>query len=286
MDSTAVNAIRDLAVEAAEANRIHSDIPAIVLGDKVISLEQFNAGRSRFRGVFRTPLMSAFIGYTNANAEDNEDLAPTVFVDAEKESARAVINAYVVNKADGSLVPGHCDHNAILELRKSAPYAALVARCDGKQELTQRNAIEFVEDWAHLVTMPIVDGEGNETTAPAGRLIAAIRSMTVKAVEESQTTVQNHGGRVSSMAQIEVSSAAATALPERFYFLCAPYQGFSERVFQIRVVARNNGDKPVLVLSIVSVDEVKESIAAEFEMLLRSGLDTPKITIGTFDSRS
>ncbi len=274
MNEGAVNSIGRLAVEAAAANRIsHEELaatPAIIIDGKIVSTESFQPGRSRFRGTFKTAILSAFCVHVNkAEAVASEDA--NVFVDADTASATAFFNLGSVD------APGHGDWRAQLQLKATAGYAALLA-ADGRK-WSQRELSDWIQDWAGPATLRVKFSEEG-VVEPIAKAITAIRAITVKAIEESTTVVRDFGARQSSMAAVEAESEVG--IPTHLVFTATPFAGFDSRDFQIRIGVLTSGDKPVLTTKIVSKEVEQESIAAEFATRLSAELGTDQITVGAF----
>ena len=73
MDSSFVEAIGGLAVEAAKANVLDTDTPTVIItgrdGTQTIqSLEAFQGKRSRFRGALTTSALDDFVSYIEIHA--------------------------------------------------------------------------------------------------------------------------------------------------------------------------------------------------------------------------
>lgn len=257
MDQSSVQAIAELAVEAAKLNKLDTPTPALILleGDgkqRVVSIEHLQANRSRFRGKLVTDSLQDFIQYT----EDHP--SGYGFVDAKDVSAKVFFN--LGDEAE----PGHGDWTATLKLTPTAEYAAMLDVL-GKR-LSQRNVIDFAEDWASCVTAVAADGSYITMT----KALAAIRKLTIKATAEATHTERDYGARKSSIEDIEASSEEG--LPYAFCFIATPYTGLSSRSFTLRLSVLTGDEKPQLVLRAIALEATKESIAQEFKQNLQDGV--------------
>lgn len=263
MDSSAIQLIQDTAIEAAKQNRINTDTPAIIVGDEIQSIEHLQAGRSRFRGKLSTESLQDFIKYTKDHPGGSG------FIDAENVAARVFFNLGDIE------APGHGDWTATLKLKPTAEYAAMLAVI-GKR-LSQRDMIDFAEDWASNVTAVAADG-GYINVSKA---LAAIRKLTIKATAEATHTEKDFGARTSSVEDIEAS--ADDGLPYGFCFTAVPYADLSSRSFTLRLSVLTGGDKPQLVLRAVALDSAKEAIAQEFKQKLQDGIGSDAtLYLGSF----
>lgn len=265
MDDTAINKIVTLALAAAGANRIDAVTPAIILDGQIKPLEHLQAGRSRFRGKFVTPVLSEFATYIRANRAS----AGHGFIDAKACSARVFLNLGTPD------APGHADWTATLALEPTAAYAAIQA-IEG-QPLAQKQLVEWIEDWSAQLTAKF--GENDEPTGIAGA-VAAIRQLTISAKSDTTHTDKDFGASLSKFEEIEAK--AAGGIPSHLLFECTPYLGFQSRELRLRLSVLT-GEKPALVLRIVAREALEEEIAREFKArLLEEVGDAATLTIGSF----
>lgn len=269
MDQSSVQTIADLAIAAANSNRIAAPEPALILRDddgeqRVVSIEHLQAGRSRFRGKLVTNSLQDFIAYTVARP------GASGFVDAENVEAKVFFNL------GDQKNPGHGDWTASLRMKPTAGYAAMLGVIGKK--LTQRELLDFAEDWCANVTA--IDSDGVTITNVA-RALAAIRKLTIKATAEATHTEKDFGARKSSIEDIEAS--ADDGLPYGFGFTVVPYDGLITRSFTLRLSVLTSGEKPLLVLRAISLESAKEAIAQEFKRKLEDGIGSATtLTLGTF----
>lgn len=263
MDATTISKIESLALAAAGANRIEATTPAIVLGSNVVSLENFQSGRSRFRGKFATSALSEFAGYVKAHVGGHG------FIDADEFTARVFHNLGDVDE------PGHADWTSTLKLDPTAAYAALLS-IEGKA-LAQKQLVEWIEDWsAQLRSKFGAESDAVGITAA----LAAIRNLTISAKSDVTHTDKDFGAARSALEEIEAK--AQGGIPSHLIFTCEPYLGFQSRDFALRLSVIT-GDKPALTLRIVSKEAITEDIAREFKSrLLEEVGDAATMTIGNF----
>lgn len=269
MDSTAIEVLQKTAIAAAGLNRLATDTPAVILtdgngGEKVVSLEPYAAGRSRFRGAMSTPSFDDFVGYVKANGDE---LPVPTFVDVERMSATAFFNLLEYGE------PGHADWLAKLNLKPTASFSAL-CDIDGKK-LSQKALAEWLEDWNDFVSAEYAAGDGD-----LKRAIAAIRKLTIKSRGESTHGVTATSTQRSALEEIE---AQADNLPVGFSWVCEPYVGLKSRIFRVALSVLTGGTEPQLVLRWVRREAVIEDIAKEFKTTLQGRLDSSAdVSVGTF----
>jgi uncharacterized protein YfdQ (DUF2303 family) len=250
--------IADLAVEAAKANRLDTDTPAVLHNGAPVSLEKLGAGRIRFRGAFKTNALADFAAYLKAYP------GGVGFIDPKGCAATAYLNLGTPEN------PGHGDWTATLSPEPTAAFAALLG-IDG-QHRSQRSLVEWIEDWSGNLR-----GVDN---SPISQVVAVIRALTISAKSEVTHTDKDFGAKRSALEEIEAKATAA--IPTHINFRCAPYVGLQDRDFSLRL-SIITGDTPALALRIVGKEAVIEDIAREFKATVLSAVgEAATMTIGTF----
>lgn len=279
MDQSTVKAIGDLAIDAEKANRIDAEVPAVILrtsdgGQKVESLEHLQPGRSRFRGTYRTTSLMAFAEHVLATKPKAGSGDTQTFIDPEKVSATAFFNLGDFEHA------GHADHKAILALKATAAYSALQLVSAPTNLMNQRQLHDFLEDWRDIIVPVYGEEEDPKRFASA---LAAVRSITIEQARSVNLAESDFGAKRSAMESIDAKSDHV--LPSRFTFKTAPYEGFSERKFYLRlgVNTGNAGEQLRLTLRVQQAEKVAEEITAEFRNLLDAQISAASaLFVGTF----
>lgn len=262
LECEALQLIQNTAVDAAGVKPFATTgIPAAVIpkGLALSSIEHLQAGRARFRGTFSTAQAVEFNAYTTRRAESMVDGDETkVFIETDEGAATAFFNL------GDHVSAGHGDDIARLMLKETPAYASLKGIAGKKQ--SQRSMAEWLEDWPDILT-PLVGDEAEPMTV--AKAIAAVRDITITASSDASHVVADMSSSRSSMDQVAAKSRVV--LPAGFSFYAAPYEGFTERHWMLRL-AVIPGDPPVLVLRIVGFEAMKERIAREFEEIVRNGV--------------
>lgn len=271
MNDNSVQQISALAVAAERAAFIgeaNTVIPAYIHDGKAVSLEHLQAGRSRFRGTYKTNTLAEFIAYTKTRSESAGGYGPiSVFVNAEGGAATAFFNL------GDTAVPGHADDRAALDLRRTSAFSALLDIA--LKPLKQKQLAEFLEDWFDVV-QPLDVDEISLASA-----IAAIRDITITSKREQINVQGNLQASRSALEEIEAKSRRE--LPTGFRFVTAPYDGFIQRSFVLRLAVLPQEKDPLLTLRIVGLDDVTEKIGQEFEANIRDHrLPSVNVYRGTF----
>jgi uncharacterized protein YfdQ (DUF2303 family) len=217
---------------------------------KVHDLEAYAEGRRRPRGRMTTSVLKDFTAYATNQSESG-----AVFVDPDTMSATAVLNLGRPGEA------GHADNLAVLQLRQSAPFAALLAKATG-QPLSQAHLAEFIEDW--FVYIDCNDDEGDIELRKA---VAAVRRITIENLRKVDSTVQQLAESRSAFESVAATSTER--IPTHLTFRSVPYLGLSERTIRVRIGVLTGSDKPMLNLRIINLDFHKEQMAAELAQLVQ-----------------
>lgn len=277
MDSSAIHSIGQLAIDAARANHIDTDTPALILpcadgGQKVLSIEHLQPGRSRYRGTFNTQNLGAFADYITETVSNNTPPTPAKgFIDPEKMSALAFFNL------GDHEHPGHGDNTASLKLKPTAAYAALLA-ATSQRALDQRSLHDFLEDWRDNITV-LIDGQPKDNAIAAA--LAAVRDITIEQARKVQHVERDFGATKSAMESVDARSTLT--LPSGFEFKAVPYEGLQERTFRLRLGVNTGGDKISLSLRVQQSEQISEDIARDFLARLEAKLGVASsLTLGTF----
>lgn len=266
MDVSMIEKIEQLAIDAAKANRVDMTTPAFICGNAVHSLEHLQAGRSRYRGTFKTTSIEAFADYVNAHGDAVNSEG---FINAKDSSARVYINAGSASE------PGHADWTATLNLDMTAPYQAMLAFV-GKGAVSQRGMLDFLEDWAPYLA-PVYKDEADASRF--GAALTGIRNITITAKKETAAVERDFGAKRSALEDIEANSDGL--LPGFFDFVTEPHAGFSLRTFRLRLSVLT-GEKPSLALRIVGYELHQQDIGIEFAGKCSDLIQSVSMSLGTF----
>lgn len=262
----AIQLITDTALEAT-GKSLPTFVPTAVLpeGAKVLDLEKFQAGRSRFRGTFSTHALADFSAYVAERAE----AGARGFINQDEMSCVLLFNLGTTSE------PGHADDRAVLKLKATAGYTA--AQQVAGNRLAQKDLSDWIEDWHQYLTP--VDADG--VVIPVAKAIAAVRTITVKATSESETTVGDTSASRSAMDQIEARSKET--LPTALLFNVIPFEGLIEQQITLRISVITSGPAPILKLRWVGEEVQREAIAEEFKTVLEAKIGAAaKLSLGSF----
>lgn len=251
------------------------DIPHIILapGEKLENIEKLQEGRARFRGTLTTSSVDDFCAYTRRRGNEYRESSPAVFVDGAAMTATAIFNLGDAGDA------GHGDDRAVLNLPKTAPFAALWDILDAR--IDQKQLAEFLEDWrANLRAFSDFDEQTGLNPMPLGRAIAAIRNVTVESRQQQDSSVSDFKGERTALETVEARSQHV--LPPYLEFETEPFMDLPRRTFLLRLSVITSGSIGFVVRMVREAD-VLEAIAQNFKERLAAGLkDDANLTVGTF----
>jgi uncharacterized protein YfdQ (DUF2303 family) len=262
----AIQLITDTALEAT-GKSLATFTPTAVLpeGAKVLDLEKFQEGRSRFRGTYSTHALADFGAYVADRAGEGA----RGFINQDEMSCVLLFNLGTTEQ------PGHADDRAVLKLKATAGYTA--AQAIAGRGMAQKDLSDWIEDWHQYLTP--VDDDGK--AIPVAKAIAAVRTITIKATSESETTVGDTSASRSAMDQIEARSKET--LPAALQFHVVPFEGLTEQLITLRISVITSGSVPVLKLRWVGEEVQREAIAQEFKAVLEAQIgDAAKLSLGSF----
>jgi uncharacterized protein YfdQ (DUF2303 family) len=265
MEYEALKLIQQTALRAEEADSIGDPLAHTLQilqpGETLHSLEKYSDYRTRFRGTFNTTRIADFASYLGEKANADADSKVPVYIDLKKLGATAIFNLFEDRE------PGHGDDRAVLALEATAPYKALQAIADSKQD--QRELAEFIEEWAPYL---LCYGEDYYSLAdpgrivggyPLGKVVAAVRGITIKEKREAGTQVRNHGETRSVMEAID-AKGDGEFLPSVIVFTCIPFDGFRERFLELRVGVITS-DPPKIALRLIGKERHEEELGLELK---------------------
>lgn len=232
---------------------------------KVVDLERYQPRRRRFRGKLNTHLITAFEDYH----DQHEALQGTCFINPEKMQA---ISYFDLGDSD---TPGHCDHSAILTLKKTAELRALEDfLC--RMPVGQKALAEFLEEFRTYITASEDSGADMEIA----KVIQAVRKIEMNATSQQSSQIGNFDATVSAMERIELQGQR---LPAFIGFTCKPYFGLPARTFTMRL-SLISGETPKLSLRQIAPELDQQAMADEFQQLLIEQLpEATTIHLGTFE---
>jgi len=233
-------------------------------------LERFVAHRRRARGSMTTQSLEAFAAYTKAHAE----VGASVFVAPATMAAVAVLNLGT------PLLPGHADNTATWKPRQTAAHAALMAvvRTDHntQRSLSQTQMAEWLEDWADVVTC-----KNDDADIETKRAIAAVRAITIESARKVESVQAQLSVESSAFESVKANSKN-DPLPTHIVFKAAPFDGFAERTFVLRVAVHPVDKGPTLSLRIARQEWHEEETAKELADKAAAAIQGLPVLLGSY----
>lgn len=272
LNGDAISQITELAISGVRLNAVENmPCPAVAVpnGLEIVNLERYQNGRYRFRGSLKTTSINDFVKYSVGYSD-----APGVrcFIDAEDMTARTIFNLGTIE------YPGHADNSALIVLKKTSPFSAVLSVNGRKQG--QKELAEWLEDWRdHLLAF---DADGNVLDIKLA--IGAVRRITIESSRSSDHEDSDFSARRSVMENVEAKSK--DIMPAAFEFKCTPYDELQERAIKLRYSILTSQDTPTLVLRIVQLENLQELMAQEFRDILSAKFEETQIEtfIGNFSA--
>lgn len=237
--------------------------PLIALPDgvKLSDLEQYMPTCTKYRFNYATKSMKDFGRYC---LEFDKEGAKC-FVNSDRMTSEAIFD--LGTEAN----PLHQVHRAELALDRTAAFKALLA-VNGDR-LSQKNAGNFVEDWADNIKVMTKDGK-EMTPAQAAK---SLREITIEQVRNLDSKVSDFGSQMSAFEKIEAKNQGS--IPAVIEFTCQPWFGLGSRAFTLRVGIITGGDKPEISLRIIKLEAQEEDMAEEFKELLNDMFTTSALKV-------
>lgn len=257
---------------------------AVPSGISVDSLERFMPNRSRFRGRMDTDSVDDFIEYVNSNSVVGQTQC---FINKDKMFANAIFNlgGMTVLDDDGGLTKtkaGHADHRAVLHLKRTADYDALLSYTGDSKSQTE--IAQFLEDWRDSMKAFVNDADGELRPITIREAILGVRNLTVAKAIKTESNVGNHRNNRSMLENIDLSSSEGVT-PEFFAFTCVPYEGLPPVDFMLRMSAtysKDNAEIQSVTLSIIRFESIREQISQDFKAKLLERINKVPTYIGEF----
>lgn len=230
--------------------KAQSPLIALPEGVKLSDLEGHMEHRTSYRFNFSTKSIKDFGEY----CKEFDKEGAKCFVNSDLMRAESIFDLGTEDK------PLHQRHNAKIQLDKTAAFVALL-NLNG-DHISQKQASDFVEDWAENIQVFTSAGEKITTVMAAQRF----REITIDEMKERGSSVGDFHESMSEMEKIEARNASQ--IPACIKFTCVPWHGLGVREFDVRVSIITSGQKPALCLRIVKLEAQEEDMAEEFKEIL------------------
>lgn len=247
----------------AELANIKSASPLIALpkGVALSDLEEHMDHRTSYRFNFSTKSIGDFGEY----CKEFDKEGAKCFVNSDRMYAQSIFDLGSESN------PLHQRHNAKLQLDKTAAFRALLA-IDGNH-LSQKDAANFIEDWAGNVAVLSKDGDAMSFDQASKQL----REITIEQVRNSDSKVNDFGESMSSFEKIEAKNQ--DLIPATIQFTCTPYHGLDEREFMVRVSILTGSEKPSISFRIIKLEAQEEDMAEEFKEILTGSFKESELKV-------
>ncbi|MGL6026389.1 MAG: DUF2303 family protein [Vibrio sp.] len=266
MDKSAIQQIQESANAPEFLQQLQKagfPVAALPASFNLHDLEEFMPIRNQFRGTMRTANIDEFVRYH----EEYQTEGNQCFVNAEKMAATTIFDLGTQS------LPGHCKHQANLELRKTAAFKALLNI--NEERLSQKKLAEWVEDYSEFIQAFSTAGELIDNAVAS----AAVRNMKFEARAGRESNVDDFSQHQSEYESIAVRTKEEFPMPAVFKFNCDPYLGLPPRTFEMRMSTIGN---ETLILRIKKLEQHQEEMSEEFQDKLQARFNEDAVEINTF----
>lgn len=259
MEQNSIEKIASLALAAQGNMPVQVDKNAsiaIIPSDfSVHSTEKFNQHRDRFRGRFLTSIIAAFIAYV----QDRSVTGVKSFI-----STKNGLSAETFFNIGDEITPGHGDDTARLILEKAPEFEALIG-IDGSR-FSQRDLIDWLDDWADFVKPHDVNGE-----VTLEKALRAIRNVKIGRSRDVDSDVRDMGHKL-SVTEAAEAEGVVEGLPTHFILSTESYKGLPIEEIKISFRISTKDDVPTFVLRFVGRDAHNQLRADQFAEILENEL--------------
>ena len=260
LDKEAIEKIAQMAVATAKILP-DTDYPAVLTpGDMVLSgMERFSAAPYAHSGVFRTTRIQSFLDYVREHAEPRTH----IFIDDRKMVAEAAFDHYQSKGKE----TGWRKHIAKLTMEETPEWSALVKNSrNSDHQFSQRDFLDFMKDWAHVLTFKDKDGNDVNTT----RVYQAVQKLEVKKTDKSMHEEGDFRAARSKLEELDIKGAEQS-LPEAMTMTCPTHIGLFTTTAECRLMVLTNGEKVAIGYRINALDKILDESAIDFAGQLREG---------------
>lgn len=220
--------------------------------------EHLNDQRDRFRGAFVTSNLASFAQMVREQSETTDETIAT-FINCEQPKATAIFNL------GDTLAPGHCDHQATLQLRKTPAYQSFLENTG--TFLSQDDMYYFLLDWRDIIS---IDGDNNEQAVK--KAIVAMRDISIKTESEANHKQSDYANEASAFAKAEAQTGGAKP-PATISFNIQPYEGLSSYTLETSVIIDfANPQKPRIKLRPNALQASQDAMLEAFKTKLTESL--------------
>lgn len=248
-------------------------VPTMALRDdvKVVSLEKYDDTPAFHRAGFGTSRLTDFIDYLSG---DTQGQHTAVFIDEDASGAHAIIDMGTHAQ------PGWGHHIARLVMRRTPEYAAI--QDISGESLTQRQLIEFLEDFHYCIT-PIIKQSGQDEGAPGSvaHAIQIVRKIEISASKDQTHEENDYEHVAEGMESIEMRGRQGNKI-EELQIHCSPFEDTGQRTITVRVSMSTESGTPKLKLRIKSPEVITRNIQSEIESNIHSAeeLNGARVFVG------
>lgn len=248
---------------------INANVIAINKNINLVDMEQFEDGKRRKTGSYRTCSVADFARFVK---DESQPENCKIFVKDLQMIAIAYLNYGVDGYKQGKL-----DYTARVDLRKTPIFDKLSDIHD--RLMSQSDFIDFLTDYA-----PILEADDAEGKALSmGQAINQLRNVNIDETKNSTNEVQNFGETRSTFEKVQARTASS--MPVAFAVEDSCYQSLPITNVTMRLVIVAKDGKPYFKLLINALDLLQLDRANKFVELINADLAGEfDVMLGGFDA--
>lgn len=266
MDAEGIKRIEQLVTAGHSVAGVCHPHLVVPEGSRLEGLERFENQPYRMRAHFSTERIPDFVRYVREQASEDES---AVFVHPRGHGAEAVIDY----GSQGA--PAWGTHRASLNMARTVEHQALESITS--RPVSQRDATDWIEDWALLLT----PYRGDEDLS-VSQAISQLRRIDIKATASQIHEEGDWSGKRSTMEEVEAKSGSGK-LPEGLRMRLKPYPCTAEREVLIRLQLITGDDTPRIRFRVMGYEAMLEDVAHEVVEAVSSELSECRVFVGTLD---
>lgn len=270
------NMIAESVAQVAIAQiQTENETPSTLVPDgfEVVNLESYMDRPRHKRGTFFTKSLGDFAAYIKGEVHEQEtfeSFSPSVFINAEKQTARAIIDFGTAG------APAHGLNQAEFSLKLTAEYNEIIKT--NKLKKSQLDFTFWLDDMAPHIAC-YLDSEGNPLEPKLA--IAALRKVTFSAEVASTHEESDFAKRQTGLAAIAVKSDTAS-LPARIVFKVAPSADLSEMEIGARVKLQKSEKDVLISYEIALLEKHEQDLAEAFRDAVMAATASAETAVNVF----
>lgn len=254
-----------LSIQNVAMDETYEPTVLVPRGMEVRSLETYLERPLRRRAKLLTSRIEDFARYVNSAKQDGT----IIFIDPECGSAEAVID-YGTHER-----PEWGDHKVTLKIPRTEEAKAVIGI--NERAVSQRELIEFLEDWRAIIAPQSASGDNVSVT----QAIGAIRSVKIDEIRETQSTQGDFESSVSVLDQVS-AKGVSESLPSFLRATFSIREGLDPVQVELKVsILTERSDEPMFKLRAIALQSIMHDSARHIESAILDAVEGVETFIGS-----